>query len=178
MGLFGFGKKKDLPFKFLVPYFEEICEALIEFNISDYIDDDSRCGLVEIFTSASALVSASYHVKFYIACGGKIDKKTNQELAGIIIPFFDFINDLTIKTAEKETGKKYNKENWFDNVGRIQEEKFRKYAEAILKTYNKGRSSAGVDITYAVTEDCFKKEIFDMRLAAKLLTTTYSVSVG
>jgi len=175
MGLFGFGKKKDLPFKFLIPYFEETCEVLVDFNLSDFIEDDSRCNLVEIFTSASAFVSASYHVRFYIAYGGKIDKKINKELAGIIVPFFDFINDLTIKTAEKETGKKYNKKSWFDNVGKIQEEKFKKYAEAILKTYQQGRGSTGADITRAVTEDCFKKEIFDMILAAKLLTITYTV---
>jgi len=178
MAWFNFTKKKEeISFKFLVPFFEEVSGVLVEYNTSDSVEDDERCcSLVEIFTTSSALVAASYHVKIYMACNGNIDKKTNTEVAGVINPFFVFISELCIKTAEKETGLTFNKQDMLENLKRIQGEKIRKYAQSILKTIEKGRGvTAGVDITHAVTEDLYKKEIFDMMLAAQLFDITFRV---
>ena len=169
MGLFSWSKKKEASHAFMVPYFDEVMKILVEFNVSESLEDEDRRDLVELMTSASALITASYHMKYYMAYNGNIDKQIGVEIGSNIINFYNLISQVTLKVAEEETGRRFDKHNWEENITRIQTEKMKKYAQAILKTIEKGRGAAtGIDISDAITEDLYGAKVQDLMLGLQL----------
>jgi len=173
MGLFKniFGRKEP-EYKMLIPYFQEAFNFLTEFCI-EQADNNNSSSSVEIGTSASALVAASYFVNTVA-----LQKHSNanrellsEEVIDISNSFFDYISGALAKVAEREMGKKINVDGWLYPVTEKQQNKVGRYIPAIITTLKKMSSGgAGFDITIAVTEDMFGKEEPDPIFHSQLIS--------
>jgi hypothetical protein len=171
MGLFGFGKKKEPPHAFLMPFFEDALKVLMEFNNSDSLEDEDRRGFAELMLSASALVIAGYHMKYYMAYDGHIERKKASEISTNIGEFMYLVANTSLRAAEKETDRRYDPDDWRKKVIDLQHDKSRIYSVAILETIKKGRGAAtGIDISDAVTEDLYSEAVPDIMLGIQLFS--------
>ena len=173
MGLFkNIFKKKDPEYKMLIPYFQEAFNLLTEFCI-EQTDSNNTSNSVEIGTSASALVAASYFVNT-VTSQNRSNTNKDQLAEGVIDisnSFFDYISGALAKVAEREMGKKINIEGWLYPVTEKQQDKVGRYIPAIITSLKKMSSGgAGFDITIAVTEDMFGKEEPDLIFHNKLIS--------
>lgn len=165
-----FGKKEP-EYKKLIPSFQEAFDLLTEFSI-EQVDENNSSNSVEIGTSASALVAASYFTNAVI-----LHKKINcnreqlaEEIVDISNSFFYYISGVIAKVAEREMGRKINLDEWLYPVTEKQQDKVGRYIPATIKTLKKINSGgSGFDITSAVTEDLFGQEKVDLIFHAKLI---------
>jgi hypothetical protein len=183
MGLFkNFFGKKEPKYKILIPYFQEAFNLLIEFCIEQTANNNSS-NSVEIGTSASALVAASYFVNTVGLqnLSSPEREQLTENILDISNSFFDYTSGALAKVAEREMGRKIDIENlegWLYPVTEKQQNKVGRYILAIINSLKKNSSGgAGFDITIAVTEDMFGKAEPDLIFHLKLISFIHTVGI-
>ncbi len=178
MGFFSRKKKKSVEEIFL-PAFDEIMGMLIDLNTGDRLGDDTTPrGLAELMVSASAIIISSYHAKHYIAFDGKIPQNTSAEMSTNVGQFMKVVSKASLVSAQKETGKTYEREGWIEGAISRQAEKTRLYVEAAVATQRgimQRKTTSGAILLNAVTKDLYGREINDVFLGLSLATAAAKV---
>ena len=180
----GFLKKlfgtKEQDYKELVPYiFQEAFNLLTEFCI-EQADNGKSSDTVEIGTSASALVAASYFTnKVTLQRNKAVNReKLAEEVIDTSNRFFDYVSGSLAKVAEREMGRKIDLNDWMHPVTEKQQDKVGRYIPALVNTIKKISSGgSGFDITIAVTEDLFGEEEADLIFHHKVITFFQTVKI-
>jgi hypothetical protein len=177
MGFFSRKKKKSVEEMFM-PAFDEVMGMLIDLNTGDQLDDATPRGLAELMVSASAILISSYHAKYYIAFEGSIPQSTSAEMSNNIGQFMQVVSKASLMSVQKETGKTYDREGWIEGAISRQAAKTKLYIEAAVAAQRgimQRKTTSGVILLNAVTNDLYGKDLNDVFLGLSLATAAAKV---